>query len=147
MKKGWFLILACFAMLSGPVLAKPYETFGDYKVFYTVFNSSFIKPEIARAYNITRGGNQVLVNVSVIKSSPEGDSLGLAAKVKGTATNLMQQQRQLDFLEIKEQNAVYYLAPLRITDEEVMNFRIDVETAAGQRPLNLKFTKTLYIDR
>lgn len=143
----WLLMLI---MLAVPVTLQaanePYETFGEYKVFYTVFNSSFIKPDIARTYNITRGKRHVLVNISLIKSGPEGDSEGLAAEVKGTAANLMQQQKTLKFQEIKEQEAVYYLAPLRITDEEVMNFKIDVTATPGARPFTLEFTKTLYVD-
>ena len=126
---------------------QPYETFGNYKVYYTVFNSSFIKPDVARIYNLTRGKNQVLVNVSLVKRGEQGDSLGLAAKVEGTATNLMQQQRTLKFKEISEQNTVYYLAPLRVSDEEVMNFRIQVQPTEGGRPLVLEFSKTMYVER
>ena len=33
------------------------QRFGDYSVHYSVFNSSFIEPDIAAAYGLTRGGN------------------------------------------------------------------------------------------
>lgn len=126
--------------------AKPYQDFGDYRVIYTVFNSSFIQPDVAKAYNITRGKNQALVNVSLIKKTADGYTEGLPASISGTAANLMQQQKVLKFVEVQEQNAVYYLAPLRFSNEEVLNFAIEVKTSANAKPFELKFTKTLYAD-
>lgn len=124
-----------------------FQTFGDYKVVYTVFNSSFIQPDVAKAYGLTRAANQVLINVALIKSTAAGDSEGLPAEVSGTATNLMQQQKVLDFFTVREQNAVYFLAPLRIDNEEILNFNISVKASADTAPFELKFTKTLYVDK
>lgn len=143
------LQIALLALLSNLALAdaKTFETFGDYKVVYTVFNSSFIKPDIAKSYGITRAKNQVLINVALIKATADGDTEGLPAKVSGTVANLMQQQKTLKFFEVQEQNAVYYLAPLRIDNEEVLNFDIAVKTSANAKPFQLEFTKTLYVDK
>lgn len=123
---------------------QPYTTFGDYKVLHTVFNSTFIQPDVASTYNLTRGKNRALVNVAVIKSTTAGDSNGLAAKISGTVANLMQQQKTLEFIEIKEQGAVYYLAPLRFDNEEVLHFNLEVEH--GGKDYSIKFTKKLYVD-
>ncbi len=145
--KNWLLALAMLTVAAAVnANDQPFETFGDYKVYYTVFSSSFIKPEVARVYNLTRGKNQVLVNISLVKANAGGDTQGLAAKVSGTAANLMQQQKTLEFKEISEQDAVYYLAPLRITDEEVMNFKILVQPVTGGETFSLEFSKTLYVD-
>ncbi len=121
---------------------KPYEAFGHYKVHYSVFNSSFIQPDIARLYNISRGKDQALVNIAVTDNHSKG---GIAANITGTATNLMQQQKTLKFIEVREKNAVYYLAPLRFSNEEILNFSIKINPA-DQSPYVLKFTKTLYVD-
>ena len=143
----WFLSLLLLTLMPTTWAEdKPFQTFDDYKVFYSIFNSSFIKPEIARAYNITRGKDYGLVNISVIKTSKSGDSLGLPAIVKGTAANLMQQRKDLKFLEIIEKNAVYYLAQFRFANEEVLNFSIQVAPVPKQKTYELKFTKTLYVD-
>jgi hypothetical protein len=50
------LILLCLATtvttsVSAQESTKPYEEFGDYKVYFSVFNSTFILPEVARAHN------------------------------------------------------------------------------------------------
>ena len=43
---------------------------GRYEVFYTTFNSSFITPEVAKAYGFVRGANRALINVAVISFHP-----------------------------------------------------------------------------
>ena len=125
----------------------PYQEFGDYKVYFSVFNSSFIQPDIATAYNLTRGKDRALVNIALVKKKGVGDTEGLAAKIKGHSKNLMQQRRNLDFMEINEQNAVYYLAPVRFINEEVLHFTIEVKPNANSRPFEVTFTKKLYVDR
>ncbi|MBU3068503.1 DUF4426 domain-containing protein [Aestuariicella sp. G3-2] len=122
-----------------------FTTFGDYSVLHTVFNSTFLQPEVATAYNLTRGKGQSLLNVALIKSTDGGNSKGLPAKVSGSITNLMQQQRTLEFIEIKEQDAVYYLAPIRVSNnDEVVHFKIEVTHDGNTYPVT--FSKKLYKD-
>ncbi|WP_053981269.1 DUF4426 domain-containing protein [Marinagarivorans algicola] len=117
------------------------QVFGDYTVHYTAFNSTFIQPDIAAHYGITRGKNQTLINISV------HDKTGKAvdAKLDAYAQNLMQQKKPLTFKTITEQAAIYSIAPLRITNEEVFNFHITV-TPPQSKPFTLKFTRKLYVE-
>lgn len=108
---------------------KSHQDFGDYRVIYSVFNSEFVKPEIAQRYNLVRAADRVFVNVSVVKK--EGGQKGLSSEMSGTATNLIQQSRPLKFVEINEGDAVYYLAPLRFDHEETLTFNIDVKLPGG----------------
>ena len=126
---------------------KPYEVFGKYKVYFSVFNSSFISPEIAQANNIVRGKDRAVVNVAVVETTSDGDTFGLPAVIKGHAANLMQQQKKLAFTEISDQKAVYYLASTRFTNEEVLNFEISVKPDPNKAPFVVRFTKTLYVDK
>ena len=119
-------------------------SFGDYKILHTVFNSSFIKPEVASTYNLTRGKDRVLVNIALVKNDGSATSNGLPASVSGYAANLMQQRKPLTFIEINEQDAVYYLAALRIDNEEVLHFNIDV--SANGQTYSVTFSKKLYVD-
>ncbi len=123
---------------------KIYTDFGEYRVMHSVFNSSFIKPDIASAYNLTRGKDHALVNVAVIKNPKDGASNGMAAIVSGGYANLMQQGKDLKFVEIREQNAVYYLADMRFQNEEVLHFTINVSVDGKTFPV--KFSKKLYVD-
>ncbi|WHI44591.1 DUF4426 domain-containing protein [Microbulbifer sp. TRSA001] len=109
---------------------KNYADFGDYRVVYSVFNSDFIQPDIARQYQLARAKDRAYVNVSVVKK--EGGTHGLSAEMSGTATNLIQQSRPLKFKEIREGDAVYYLAPLRFEDEETLTFNVDIKLPNGK---------------
>lgn len=121
--------------------------FGDYTVHFSVFNSTFITPEVAQIYKLTRAGNRALINISVTKTTDDITSLGLPAKVTGTAANLIQQQHVLDFQTIDEGNAVYYIADLRHTNEEVMNFAVDVHVESEPKPFTVRFTRKLHTDK
>lgn len=122
------------------------KTFGEYTVHFSVFNSTLVPEEIAKIYQLTRGSQQVLINISLTKTADGKTSLGLPAQVSGTATNLIQQQRALEFKTISEGEATYYLAPLRHTNEEVMNFEIKVQAEAELKPFSVKFSRTLYTE-
>lgn len=121
------------------------EVFGNYTVHFSVFNSTFLTPDAANAAGLTRARDQVLINISVTDNRNAG-GVGQAAEVSGTATNLIQQQRVLSFKTITEGDAVYYIAPLRHTNEEVMNFAIDVRPAGDAEAFTLRFSRTLYVE-
>lgn len=123
------------------------QVFGDYRVHFTVFNSTFIAPDIAQAYQLTRGRDRALVNISVTKTLDEKTSLGLPAVVTGTATNLIQQQRSLSFNTINEGTATYYIADFRHTNEETIKFDLKVQPEGVAKPFVLQFTRTLYLSK
>ena len=123
------LFWAAAAAAQEAKVIKSHQDFGDYRVIYSVFNSDFIKPEIAQNYKLVRARDRAFVNISVVKK--EGGTHGLSSEMSGTATNLIQQSRPLKFIEIREGEAVYYLAPLRFEDEETLTFTIDLKLPNG----------------
>lgn len=129
------------------------ETFGDYQVYYSVFNSTFVRADIASTYQLNRARDRALVNVSVTRTggdgsnSGEASSLGLPAEVSGTASNLLQQTQNLEFQEIDEGDATYYIATVRHTDEEMYNFRLQIQPQGAERPFELSFTQKLYVEK
>ncbi len=146
MKQYKHLWLAALAMVAFTVYAddKPYREFGDVKVFYSAFNSSFIQPEIASNYNIVRGKDKGLLNIAVLRGDKPG---GTTALVKGSVSNIFAQQQILEFFEVREGDTVYYLAPFRIDNEDYLTFKIEVIPDPNQPPLSLTFQKTLYQDK
>lgn len=123
-----------------PISEQPYREFGDYRVYFSVFNSAFITPEIASANNLSRAKDRVYINISLVK----GDSLGIPARIQGSARNLMQQNKALEFIEIAEHSATYYLAPLFHINEEVIHFTIDVTPEGETDTHTVTFSKKLY---
>ncbi len=144
----YFLI--SLALLSGTASAQDSDTSpveaGDYLIHFSTFNSSFLTPEVASVYGFVRGSDRALINVAVTKAQPEEDSYGLPAQVSGVARNLMQQQTPLEFVEIREQNAIYFIAPFQFDDEEVLNFEIGVVLPGNTRTTPVRFSKKFYED-
>ncbi|WP_426415431.1 DUF4426 domain-containing protein [Aestuariirhabdus sp. LZHN29] len=118
------------------------KEFDHHRVHYSVFNSTFLQPDVARSYGLKRGGNIGIVNIAVHQKTDAGN-VAIKAKLKGKTSNLIQQQESLDFLPIEEGSAIYYLASFRFSNEEVLHYTIEIETADGQQ-LTLKFTHKLY---
>lgn len=139
------LILTLFAT-SATAQTDVQQRFGDYNVHYSVFNSSFVDPQIASLHGITRGDNIALVNIAVTRVSAGEESLGLPAEIQGRMQNLIMQSRSLEFIEIREGAATYYLAEFRIDDEDPQHFYIDVRPQGVNFPFELQFTRTLYVD-
>lgn len=121
------------------------QTFGDYTVHYNVFHSTDIPAKVAESYKLVRGKDRALLNVSLTKTENGQTSLGLPAKVTGKTRNLMQQQQALTFIEIKEGDATYYLAPFVFNNEEVLHFDIGV-IQGDNKPMALTFNRTLYTE-
>lgn len=121
------------------------QTFGDYTLHYNVFNTSNLPASVAQTYNLVRGKNRALVNISVTKTQHGQTSLGLPAVVSVKTRNLMQQSQTLKVIEIDEGDAVYYLAPFRFYNEELLHFDVVLQYT-GERPFKVTFNRTLYTD-
>ncbi len=124
---------------------KTESVFDKYRVRHVVFNSTFVQPEVAKIYQIKRSKYESILNVSLSKLTEDGS---LPAAITGTVTNLMQQQKNLVFQEISEENATYYIAPVRIANEELLRFELRVipQLDSEQVPLTVKFSQTVYAD-
>lgn len=121
---------------------KEYKQYGDYKVFFSAFNSTFIDPDIAVTNNIVRGKDKGLVNIAVVNQS----GTGKAAQIAGYVSNIFQQSQRLEFFEVREQDAVYYLAPFEFENEDFLTFKIEVAPDSNKPTYNLKFQKIMYHD-
>jgi hypothetical protein len=139
------LLLLVLSLFTARAQAEQVEHFGDYDVHYSVFNTSFLAADIAKSYGITRSKNQALVNISVLKKNRDGSSKAVSAIVKGKVGDLIHSY-DLDFFTVREEKAIYYLSPMRISDKQEVYFTIDIQPDPNSSPLTLKFKKTLYID-
>lgn len=134
------------AQIDQPKEIKTTETFGEYTVHYNVFNSTDIPAKVAEAYKLVRGKDRALLNISLTKTENGKTSLGLPAQISGNTKNLMQQQQALNFIEIKEGNATYYIAPFVFNNEEVLHFDIKVSEDVSSKPMTINFNRTLYTE-
>ena len=141
--KIW-ISLILVSLLTAPAWAGQFKTIKDVEVHYSAFNSTFLTPQVARSYQLKRNGYTALLNISVLDNYQAGKP-AITAKLTGTAKNLIGQMRELSFREVKEANAIYYLAEFPISDEENLTFTIDVN-AGNKGTGTLKFTQKFYVE-
>ncbi|MGY6417172.1 DUF4426 domain-containing protein [Vibrio parahaemolyticus] len=132
------------SLLSLPTFAEQFKNMKDIEVHFVAFNSTFLTPKVARSYDIKRNGYVAVVNISVLDSASLGKP-AVEAKVGGHAKNLIGQTQKLTFREIKEGEAIYYLAELPITHQETFTFDIDVK-AGNKGSGKLKFTQKFFVE-
>lgn len=133
--------------------ARPVETsktFGDFVVYYTAFPSTDLAPDIATHYQLVRGGDQAIVNIS-IRNHANGGDRPQPAIVSGTYSDLIQ-PKKLEFRELREEGAVYYIAQLHFTHRETLRFDINVQPiiegpAQIVAPFNVSFTRTFFVEK
>lgn len=150
---GALLPLAAFAQEEQPAQIETSKTFGAYEVLYTVFPSTTLLPQMAAEYNVVRAGDQALVNISVRRHLSDGTDVAQPAKLQGTYTNLIQ-PKNLEFREVREKDAIYYLAQLRFTDRELLRFDIKVMPAVADgepvpvgAPFPISFTRKFFVEK
>ncbi|MGX9419263.1 DUF4426 domain-containing protein [Vibrio sp. RC27] len=135
-------LIASGLLLSQSVNAEQMQQIKSIDVHYSAFNSTFLTPEVARTYNLERNSYQALLNLTVLDNSQLGTP-AIEAKISGTATNLVGQIQQLEFQFIKEADAMYYIAPLKIEDQTTLRFNISVDAGLKGRGV-LKFHQKFY---
>jgi hypothetical protein len=142
-------ILSCLSLFAALTIslhayAESSKQFGDYTIHYTAFRSDTLQPEIAKAYNLTRRNNRVIINIAVIKNVAGTTGTASSAKVEGQASNLTGQLKQLDFREIKEGSAIYYLAETQVSNGEFLKFDLKITPAGGTETARVNFDKRFF---
>ncbi|MGD8416655.1 MAG: DUF4426 domain-containing protein [Pseudomonadales bacterium] len=125
----WRGFLIVFALLSfGAVTqAEQMQRLGPFQAHYAVVQSTFFDETVARRYEIVRGRDRAVVNVSIL----DADGKPVSATVEGSVTNLLGQVTPMAFKEIREGEAVYYLAQIKHTDRETLRFKVAITTPDG----------------
>jgi hypothetical protein len=134
---------------TNPPTIETSQTFGNRIVYYNVFPSTDLLPEVAARYQLTRANDRVVLNISLRDTKLE--NLSQAATVTGTYSDLIE-AKKLEFREVREPGAVYYIAELRVMNREVLRFDVTVlpQEAGGDAPappLTLTFTRKFAVDK
>ena len=121
------------------------EDFGDYRVHYNAFNSDMLSPQIAQTYDIKRSSYRGVLNIAVQRQGQNGYR-AVPAKVDGYATNLAGQLKRIEFQEVREGEAIYYIGQFWIANRDILNFRINVTPEAEKRAFPIQFQQQFYTD-
>ncbi len=133
-----------FFSFIGSVLAEQKQSVGNYDIHYMALGSTFLTPSIARNYGIERSRYTGLVNIAILDTSQEGNP-AVPVEISGIANNLLDARIELKFREIREGDAIYYIAEVPYRDDQEINFQIAIK---HKNKLNtaLKFKQKFYVD-
>jgi len=132
-------ILLCFTL---PTSAEQFQEFDNLQVHYIALPSTFLQSDIAKHYGIKRSKYTAVINVTVLDKAAKLKAV--SADLTGNAANLLGQNQALEFKKITEGDAVYYIATYPFGNEEIVNFKIKINT---QNKSNmLEFQHKFYVD-
>jgi hypothetical protein len=114
---------------------------GNWDVHYIAFNTTFLTPEIAKSYGIVRSKYNGLINISVLDKQSQ---VAQDVLLSGDARNLLGVVKKLSFKQVREGDAIYYLAVLPFSDQE--HYRINLEINDGKTQQKLKFEHKFYAE-
>ena len=140
MKRVLLLLLVCIG-LNFSVSAEQKKQLGNWDVHYIAFPAPVLTPEIAQQYKIQRSKYNAVINISVLNSA---DQKAQQVSISGIAKDLQGRQTELEFSEVIEGDAVYYLAQLSFRNEQRFSFNINI--TQGNSTQNLRFDQIFYVD-
>ena len=124
--------------------AGQYQQSGRYQIHYMALGTTFLSPEISNNYGIKRSRYNAFVNVSILDTLQQGNP-AIRGKITGKAVNLTGNTKTLEFKEVIEGKAIYYIAQLPFRNEE--RFTISIQSV-NRDGLNSKisFKQQFYAD-
>ncbi|MFN2308234.1 MAG: DUF4426 domain-containing protein [Gammaproteobacteria bacterium] len=138
------LCLSCLFLFAVGTRAESAQDFGDYVVHFNALTTDLLPPKVAAEYKIKRSGNHALLNLVVLRKVLGAPGQPVAASVSGTAAPLTGVLRELDLREIREPNAIYYIADFPVANEESLTFRLEVRPEGEKEAYKVQFRQQFY---
>ncbi|PLY16529.1 MAG: DUF4426 domain-containing protein [Sedimenticola sp.] len=138
------MLLALLAPLQ--LLAENITQADGYTIHHNALPVTTLSPEIATTYGLVRSKFRGLLNISVIKDVANTTGQPVAASVEAYATNLIGQRKDIALKEIREGEAIYYIGDFPITDQESLEFYLEVKPEGHSTPLKARLTQQFFID-
>lgn len=128
---------------SSSALAEQSKLIGPWEVHYNAFNSTLLRPEMAQQYQLSRSETLATLNISVLDATTAGKP-AQQVNLSGYVMNPLSQQQRLEFREVVEGDAVYYLAQTRFSNLETLRFFITIKQ--GEQTHELRFHKEFWVN-
>ncbi|BCV67434.1 outer membrane protein [Shewanella carassii] len=144
MLRKFLTLLLCLGSLAGVAQAEQKQAVGHFDIHYMALGSTFLTPSIAKNYGIERSRYTGIINIAVLDTSEEGNP-AVSVEISGLANNLIDARMQLKFREIREGDAIYYIAEVPYRDDQEINFQILIKHG-NELNTTLTFKQKFYVD-
>jgi hypothetical protein len=123
-----------------------FQDFGDFEVHYNAIRTDQLSAGVARAYAIERSANRVMLNVSLLRKSPDGKTVPVDGTVTATAYNLNGQLKDLQMRRISEGGSIYFIGEVGISGNEILVFDIDAAPLGQGSKYSVQFKREFFTD-
>ena len=124
------------------VQAQQSERFDQFELHRSVVYTTFLTPEIAAEYGIARGKYKAILTLSV-RDVEAGEIAGRPMIITGETWDLIRGD-PLEFKEIREGPATYYIADFTFIDREWRFFEFDFQPEGSEKVYRYKFKTQLW---
>lgn len=117
----WGLIVAL--LLAGfilPTSAQQSTRYDQFELHHSIVYTTFLSPEVAAEYGITRGPDKAILTLSV-RDADSGEIAGRPMTIEGRTWDLIT-GGDMRVKEIREGRATYYIVPFEFLDREYRFF-------------------------
>ncbi|SRR6056297_432473 len=146
-KNATVLICLLLPLVAIAVQAQQSKRFDDYELHFSVVNTTFLDPEVASHYGIIRGKRRGIVNIAVREhqeGKADAEATTVPMELKGRTWDLISEQ-PMDFIEINEDSAVYYIGDFKFINREWRWFELTFRPQGADRTYTHKFKHQLFI--
>lgn len=112
---------------------------GDFEIYYSAITLDQLPEQISKRYNLQRGPNAAMLQVTVRRNANGTDS-AVAATVSGTAKSLATKPIVLNFVEHADTDAPLYIAEFTITRPDTLVYTLHV-SAEGLPEQEISFQR------
>ena len=111
----------------------------SHTIFYSAFPSRLIPPEVAEAHQLRRAKDLMMVNITVQSMREPAE-----ADISGEVINILGQTQTLQFIPVREADALYYLSEVVVDERDWLRFKIRIEIDPELEPYELEFERRFY---
>jgi hypothetical protein len=119
---------------------------GDYSIYYSAITSETLDPDVAKVYGIQRSNRAGLLNVSVMKTQPDGPSRNVPAQVEASGRTGQGPKGLIAMREIRVGDGISYVGQFPIENEQIVDFEIQVTPPAAPEPTMIELQEQFFVD-
>ncbi len=129
------------AVVVGAARAEQSVAVGPYEIHYSAVGTEMLDRQVARSYGITRSRSRAMLSITVLENGR-----AIAASIDASAVNREGQQRSLRMRVVEEQDTVYHLGFVNVSNAEILDFDVKVTPAGADTPIIIRFAQTFFVD-
>ena len=139
----WGLIVALLtAGFILPTAAQQSTRYGQFGLHHSIVYTTFLSPEVAAEYDITRGPDKAILTLSV-RDADSGEIAGRPMKIEGRTWDLIT-GGDMRVKEIREGRATYYIVPFEFLAREYRFFEFSFQPEGAPAPFDHKMKVQLW---